>query len=57
MSEGLPIVDLTQLIMKQEKVGWSKAMWIAMQRKEAAEQRRQAEAERARERRQRGRGE
>ena len=47
----MTIVELTQLIMRQEGMGWSKAMAVAMDRREAAEQRKAQEAERTRERR------
>lgn len=53
----MTIVELTQLIMKQEGYGWSKAMYEAILRRDAAEARRTQESRRARERRQARRGE
>lgn len=48
----MTIVELTQLIMRQERMGWSRAMLEAIQRREAGERRRAEERERARQRRQ-----
>ena len=53
----MTIVELTQLIMRQEGWGWSKAMYEAILRRDAAEERRTQETTRARERRQSRRGE
>lgn len=52
-SNGLDMASLAELIKRQEQVGWSKAMNIAIARKEQAERRREAERQAARARRRR----
>ena len=51
MGRGLTIPELTEIIMRQERMGWSRAMLEAMERREAAEARRAHEAAQARARR------
>lgn len=47
----MTITELAQLIMQQERVGWSKAIYEAIVRRDAGEARREQENARARERR------